>query len=328
LNIFYGSLLNDFRKVWSKTFLKHPTIVTENLLPEVSVISPFRNEVNNIENLINQLSKLDYPTEKLSFIFVDDNSDDQSHLNFSNINGTLPINKGGTGKNSLENEQILIGNTNVVQQTSKLSWNDTSSQLKVTGNISANKLIVTGDISGNNNLCLNDKCINSATLSNLIDFAKYLNDIKVVNGIPILGMAGSGHNANSPADGKYTIISNGLTLPNELLTFVAPTSNRVQAKFRFGIKEINGITKYATIKNSSNTDMIAELIVNNTDNPQVKVYFDSTREFNNNLSLSLAVLERERLVNNVPNWVVVDTRQITSNTSNILYSITDTAFKN
>ena len=239
-----------------------------------------------------------------------------TNLNPNNINGTVPFNKGGTGVNSLINGQILIGNgPNGLRQTPNLLWDN-----------SLNRLQVAGDISGNNNLCLNDKCINYATLSNLIDFAKYLNDIKVINGIPILGMAGSGQTQNSPAGGKYTIISNGLTLPNENLTFVAPISNRVQAKFRFGIKEINGITKYATIKNSSNNDMIAVLEVNNTDNPQVKVYFID--KFINNLSLSLAVLERERLVNNISTWVVVDTRQITSNTLNILYSITDTAFKN
>jgi cellulose synthase/poly-beta-1,6-N-acetylglucosamine synthase-like glycosyltransferase len=120
LNIFYGSLLNDFRKVWSKTFLKHPTIVTENLLPEVSVIIPFRNEVNNIENLINQLSKLDYPTEKLSFIFVDDNSDDQSHLNFSNIKLKFPftvLTSNGIGKKAALQTGVEFAQTNWIVTT-------------------------------------------------------------------------------------------------------------------------------------------------------------------------------------------------------------------
>lgn len=120
LNIFYGSLLNDFRKVWSNTFLKHPTIVAENLLPDVSVIIPFRNEANNIENLIIQLSKLDYPTEKLSFIFVDDNSEDQSHFNFSNIKLKFPFKvlcSNGIGKKAALQTGVEIANTNWIVTT-------------------------------------------------------------------------------------------------------------------------------------------------------------------------------------------------------------------
>lgn len=120
LNIFYGSLLNDFRKVWSKVFLKHPTIVAENLLPEASVIIPFRNEVNNIENLIIQLSKLDYPTEKLNFIFVDDKSEDQSHFNFSNIKLKFPftvLTSNGIGKKAALQTGVEHAQTNWIVTT-------------------------------------------------------------------------------------------------------------------------------------------------------------------------------------------------------------------
>ena len=271
-----------------------------------------------------------------------------TNFNPININGTVPISKGGTGLNSLTSGQILVGNatnTNGLLQTSNLFWNNTTTP---------NRLQVTGDISGNNNLCLNDKCINSATLSKLIDFATYINDIlpvPTVTGLAIKGMVGSGNTTALPTAvtatatvaaspvAKYTVISkeyiHGSTVPatafpNDTLTYVYPAvvANRLTAKFRFGIREINGITKYATILNpllAVNTPMQAVLTVNNTDNPEVRVYF--INPFINNLSLSVAVLERERLVNNVLTWVVVDTRIILNNSTQINYSTTDTAFK-
>ena len=284
-----------------------------------------------------------------------------TNFNPNNINGTVPITKGGTGLTSLTPGQILVGNatnTNVLLQTPNLFWNNTTTpnRLQVTGDISANKLIVTGDISGNNNLCLNDKCINSATLSNLIDFATYIDSIQPVTDFFIKGMVGSGNTATLPAlvaqqaqtssnaivyslpAGKYYTISKGFAvggatpataIPNDTLLFVYPpvVANRITAKFRFGIREINGITKYAKIYSPSitNTPIIAELTVRDTDNPEVRVYF--INPFINNQSLSVAVLERERLVNNVATWVVVDTRIIT-NITQINYSTTDTAFKN
>ena len=283
-----------------------------------------------------------------------------TNFNPNNINGTVPITKGGTGLTSLTPGQILVGNatnTNVLLQTPNLFWNNTTTpnRLQVTGDISANKIIVTGDISGNNNFCLNDKCINSATLSNLIDFATYIDSIQPVTDFFIKGMVGSGNTATLPAlvaqqaqtssnaivyslpAGKYYTISKGFAvggatpataIPNDTLLFVYPpvVANRITAKFRFGIREINGITKYAKIYSPSitNTPIIAELTVRDTDNPEVRVYF--INPFINNQSLSVAVLERERLVNNVATWVVVDTRIIT-NITQINYSTTDTAFK-
>lgn len=43
----------------------------------VSVIVPFRNEMENLENLFNALTHQNYPTNKYQIIFVDDHSEDE-----------------------------------------------------------------------------------------------------------------------------------------------------------------------------------------------------------------------------------------------------------
>ena len=41
-----------------------------------SIIIPFRNEFNNLPELLSSLNKLDYPIELFEIIFVDDDSND------------------------------------------------------------------------------------------------------------------------------------------------------------------------------------------------------------------------------------------------------------
>ena len=45
----------------------------------VSVIIPFRNEENNIENLVSSLTRQSYSNGILEFIFIDDHSEDSSN---------------------------------------------------------------------------------------------------------------------------------------------------------------------------------------------------------------------------------------------------------
>lgn len=58
---------------------KQPTNQSiSNTYNEFSVIIPFRNEEKNLPNLLNSLSKLNYPNIKYNIIFVNDDSDDDS----------------------------------------------------------------------------------------------------------------------------------------------------------------------------------------------------------------------------------------------------------
>jgi len=45
-----------------------------------SIVIPFRNEATNLENLVDSLNQIEYPTEHLEFIFVNDHSEDKSEI--------------------------------------------------------------------------------------------------------------------------------------------------------------------------------------------------------------------------------------------------------
>lgn len=49
-------------------------------IENISLIIPFKNEKNNIPDLLAALNKLDYPSDKYEIIFVNDNSSDESML--------------------------------------------------------------------------------------------------------------------------------------------------------------------------------------------------------------------------------------------------------
>ncbi len=53
-------------------------------LENISVIIPFKNEKDNLPDLLAALKKFDYPLEKYEIIFVDDNSSDESVLLLKN----------------------------------------------------------------------------------------------------------------------------------------------------------------------------------------------------------------------------------------------------
>lgn len=44
--------------------------------PSVSILIPFKNERNNLQNLLNDLTNQNYPIDKLEIIFINDNSND------------------------------------------------------------------------------------------------------------------------------------------------------------------------------------------------------------------------------------------------------------
>ncbi len=64
------------------------TLETTTSFQNISVIIPFKNEQENISDLLNALNKLDYPSDKYEVVFVDDNSSDDSmkllHQNLMN----------------------------------------------------------------------------------------------------------------------------------------------------------------------------------------------------------------------------------------------------
>ncbi len=95
-DILYGGLLLSYFLKWRN----HNRITIskwkdETIWPTVSIIIPVRNEEKNIPALVNDLASLDYPSDKLEIIFVDDHSDDNTlqllafkkHFSLSNTFG-------------------------------------------------------------------------------------------------------------------------------------------------------------------------------------------------------------------------------------------------
>lgn len=52
-----------------------------NSFPAVAVVVACKNEANNIDTLLKSLLNIDYPKDKLEFVFVDDHSDDATYQN-------------------------------------------------------------------------------------------------------------------------------------------------------------------------------------------------------------------------------------------------------
>ena len=78
LNTVYLLLLLWYRQHWqmARTFFSES--LQKDELPSVSVIVPVRNEAKNLVVFLNQLSKQNYPKEKVEWIFVNDQSEDDS----------------------------------------------------------------------------------------------------------------------------------------------------------------------------------------------------------------------------------------------------------
>ncbi|MES2545490.1 MAG: glycosyltransferase [Bacteroidota bacterium] len=70
--LFISGLITGFKKI--------KTYQSENLSPKTtfSIVVPFRNEEENLPELLDSFSKLKYPTVLFEFIFVDDDSKDNS----------------------------------------------------------------------------------------------------------------------------------------------------------------------------------------------------------------------------------------------------------
>lgn len=62
-------------------FWKQPAVQQQNINPvvEFSVIIPFRNEAKHLAALLASILRLKYPKDKVSFWFIDDESDDESY---------------------------------------------------------------------------------------------------------------------------------------------------------------------------------------------------------------------------------------------------------
>lgn len=69
-------------------FIRIKKTQNENLKPQTSftIIVPFRNEAENLPNLIQSFSNLNYPTDLFEVILVDDNSKEKFHISHFTIN--------------------------------------------------------------------------------------------------------------------------------------------------------------------------------------------------------------------------------------------------
>lgn len=95
---FYSVFL--FRIITGLKYIVYPNIKADEELPKVSLIIPFRNEAENLPSLLNSVSNLNYPEDKLDIIFVDDNSDDEGSKIIRDFGGSniRIIECGGAGK--------------------------------------------------------------------------------------------------------------------------------------------------------------------------------------------------------------------------------------
>ncbi|MDX1628088.1 MAG: glycosyltransferase [Fulvivirga sp.] len=67
-----------------------------------SVIIPFRNEINNLPELISSLKSIDFPKEKYEVLFIDDHSSDGSSTILEKENFEVHLSQGDGKKTALE----------------------------------------------------------------------------------------------------------------------------------------------------------------------------------------------------------------------------------
>lgn len=60
-------------------------------LPQISIIVPARNEENNIKSVIESISNLEYPTDKIELIIINDRSTDKTLDQLNDINSQIDI---------------------------------------------------------------------------------------------------------------------------------------------------------------------------------------------------------------------------------------------
>ena len=78
LNTVYLLLLLWYRQHWQMARAIFPESMQKDELPSVSVIVPVRNEGKNLSEFLKQLTLQNYPKEKVEWIFVNDQSEDDS----------------------------------------------------------------------------------------------------------------------------------------------------------------------------------------------------------------------------------------------------------
>jgi cellulose synthase/poly-beta-1,6-N-acetylglucosamine synthase-like glycosyltransferase len=71
--LFYALALLFAAKVWGKL----PQLIESGEMKSVSVLIPFRNEAEHLHTLLESLTALDYPSEFLEIILVNDHSEDE-----------------------------------------------------------------------------------------------------------------------------------------------------------------------------------------------------------------------------------------------------------
>jgi poly-beta-1,6-N-acetyl-D-glucosamine synthase len=78
INTLYVLMLIWYRQHWQIAGVVLPDKLSDDELPRVSVIVPVRNEAENLIAFLEAISVQNFPSEKLEWIFVDDQSDDDS----------------------------------------------------------------------------------------------------------------------------------------------------------------------------------------------------------------------------------------------------------
>ncbi|NNF81827.1 MAG: glycosyltransferase [Flavobacteriaceae bacterium] len=112
LILLYVSLILFIIKGWDK--VTDIEILQQNPQTSFSIVIPFRNEETNLDNLLNSIAQLDYPTNRFEVQLIDDDSKDDSLTiiqDFQASHGELNIHvfKNVTHSASFKKDAIALG---------------------------------------------------------------------------------------------------------------------------------------------------------------------------------------------------------------------------
>ena len=125
---------------------------TEKKPVGVSILVPFRNEQESIPRLLQCLASLDYPSDKLQIIFVDDHSDDHSHaliadfIRTSSLDIKLLSLSDKSGKKAALERGISSSDHEVIAQVDADVWFTEEWLRSITGYFDEDTLMIVGAV--------------------------------------------------------------------------------------------------------------------------------------------------------------------------------------